>query len=118
MSLVATRANLTHRCTIERDQNAGTLDEGAVQAADWQAHLTDLRCRAWMSTGDEQIADGTTIVQAASVRVIVPAGTDVTDADRVASVTYRGETYVAGPLGVRAVLRRKDHTELVCQRVG
>lgn len=118
MSLVSSRLALIHRCTIERDVNAGSLDDGAVQPADWQPHLTDLPCRSWVVQGQEQVADGATIVPAASVRVIVPAATDVAEGDRVASVTYRGGTAQDGPLGVRAVLRRGGHTELVCQRVG
>lgn len=118
MSLVSSRLALTQRCVIERDQNAGTLDNGAVQPPDWQTNLDDVPCRAWMSEAQEQIADGVTIVPSATVRVLVTADTDVTEADRIASITYRGETALDGPLQVRAVLRRRTHIELVCQRVG
>jgi len=106
------------RCTLERDQNAGTLDDGAVQPADWQTLAEDVPCRAWVTRGNEEIADGVTIVPATTFHVLVSASTDITEADRVASITFYGETSQAGPLEVRAVLRRRNHIELVCTKVG
>lgn len=119
MSLTSTRLSLTHLCTVERDANAGGTDDGwgNPQAPDWQSHLADLPCRLWATHGREQVADGTTITPVADLRLIVPLGTDVTDGDRVAAVTSRGDTVQAGPLGVRALLPRRDHLELLLTKV-
>ena len=118
MSLVASRLSLTHLATIERDANAGTSDAwGTPNPPDWQAHLSDQPCRTWATAGREVVTDTTTIVVVEDVRLIVPLGTDVTEADRVASVTYRGGTIQDGPLGIRAVLVNADHIELLLVRV-
>lgn len=106
------------RCTFERDENDGTLDDGAVKPADWQEHLTDVPCRAWVTQGTEVIAEGVTVVPDATFHIAVSADTDVTEADRVASITFYGETSQDGPLGVRALLRRRNHIEIVCTKVG
>ena len=117
MSLISARVNLTHRTRIERDQNAGTLnDAGAVHAPDWQANADLTRCRFWVNTGRE-ILDATTSVVDEDMRMIVPADTDVTEQDRLAGVCYRGQFIAAGPIGIRAVVRRKDHLELFLVRI-
>lgn len=118
MSLASSRVQLTYRCTIERDANASSDDgSGNPLPPSWQANLTNLPCRAWTTAGREAVTDTTTVVVVEDVRVIVPLGTDVTEEDRVASVTYRGGTVWAGPLGIRAVLARKDHLELLLVKV-
>ena len=116
MSLIGSRANLTHRCTIQRDQ-AEADDWGNPGPPDWQTHLEDVRCRFWVPTGQEDIAAGTTIAAVDDARLIVPLGTDVTTSDRIQSVTARGAELVPGPLTIRAVLPRADHIELVLKRV-
>jgi hypothetical protein len=118
MSLVGSRVALTQRCTIDRDANAATTGAwGTPSSPDWQPHLTDVPCRAWASSGRENVADGTTVTPVEDARVIVPLGTDVTDADRIASVTFRGGTAQDGPLGIRAVLARSSYLELVLVKV-
>lgn len=47
------------------------------------------------------------------MRLLVPLGTDVVATDRVSAVTRRGVTVVDGPVGIRAVLPRRTHLELV-----
>jgi len=118
MSLVGSRLSLTHRCTIERSANAASLDEwGTPDPADWQPHLSDQPCRAWATAGREAVTDTTTVVVIEDVRLILPLGTDVTEQDRIASVTYRGQTTQDGPLGIRAVLVNADHIELLLVKV-
>lgn len=117
MSLISSRVNLTHRTRIERDQNAGTLnDAGAVDTPDWQPFDDLTRCRFWVNTGRE-VLDATTSVVGEDMRMIVPADTDVTERDRLAGVCYRGKFIATGPIGIRAVVRRKDHLELFLVRI-
>lgn len=117
MSLASSRVSLIHRTRIERDQNAGQLnDVGAVETPDWQPDETLTECRFWTSVGREQL-DATTSVVAEDMRMIVPLGTDVTEQDRLAGVCYRDEFIAQGPIGIRAVLERKDHLELILVRI-
>lgn len=116
MGLVSSRLSLTHRVTIQRDANAGTADNwGAPATPDWQNYLT-VPCRAWTTAGHEAV-DASTLVVVEEMRLLVTLDTDVTERDRISVVTYRGNTIVAGPVGIRAVLRHHDHLELVLVRI-
>lgn len=116
MSLASTRLSLTYLCTVERQATVSADGRGHT-TGDWATHISDLACRFWTSEGSEALIEGATIAPLASSRLIVPLGTDVTEADRIVSVTYRGGTVQDGPLGVRAVLWRSDHLELVLEKV-
>lgn len=116
MSLISSGVSLIHRCTIERDANAGTDDGwGNPLPPDWQEHVTDLRCRGWTARTETTTHSGTVTVLI-EVRLIVPLGTDVTLHDRVAGISERGRMIFAGPLAVHAVLERRDHLELVLSK--
>ena len=117
MSLVSSRMSLRHRCTIERDTNADSPDSwGAADSPVWATNLTDLACRLAINAGRETV-DATTSVVIQDIRLIVTLDTDVTERDRVGDVTDRGATILAGPTGIRAVLRHQDHIELVLVRL-
>jgi hypothetical protein len=113
VSLASSRLSLTHRCTIERDTNAGPGADGWENAPDWQPHIEALPCRAWTNAGREVVADKESVVVVEDMRILVALGTDVTEHDRLGDVTYRGDVIFPGPTGIRAVLHRKDHVELV-----
>jgi hypothetical protein len=118
VSLIGARLSLTHRCMIERAANTASLDEwGAPDPADWQPHLSDQPCRTWATAGREAVTDTTTLVVAEDIRLILPVDADVTEQDRVVSVTSRSVTIQEGPLSIRAVLQRRDHLELVLVRI-
>lgn len=119
MSLVSTGLALIHLCTIERDANAATADDwGAPQAADWQPHITDLICRAWIVSGREIVADKTSVVVDDEIRMMVQLGTDVTELDRVGDITDNAGTRIfQGPMGIRAISPRRDHLELTLARI-
>lgn len=118
MSLASSRVALTHVCSLERNASLASGDDGSGNPppADWQP-LADVPCRFWVDSGTEDVAERTTIAAVTDGRVIVPLGTDVTEADRVAQVAYRGQTVQDGPLGVRARLVRRDHIELLLVKV-
>ena len=118
MSLVSSGVNLTHFTTIQRDANAGTLNAaGAQESPSWSDHLTDVPCRAWTSVGREQL-DPTTSVVVEDMRCVVQLGTDVTEQDRLNGVTDAyGQTVIDGLVGIRAVIARNDHLELILVKV-
>jgi hypothetical protein len=112
VSLASSRVGLTDRCTIERDSSAGTSGAwGQPDAPSWGPHLTDHPCRAWVDSGREPIEDGKSVVLV-DRRLSLPLGTDVTESDRIASVTRRGVQVFDGPMNVRTVLTYPDHLEL------
>lgn len=118
MSLSSSRVGYKHRCTIQRDANAGTSNEwGNQDSPNWRAHLTDLPCRAWTNAAKEPVDDEKTVVLE-DRRVSVVLGTDVTEADRVASITDKqGSTIFDGPMGIEGVLSYSDHMELILEHI-
>jgi hypothetical protein len=117
VSLLSTRIGFRHRCTIQRDDNAGTDDGwGNPLAPDWQDHETDVPCRVVVDAGREPV-DHDRTVTLVDMRLLLPLDTDVTERDRVSSVIERGAEYHEGPLGIEAVLRRRTHLELVLRRI-
>lgn len=114
MSLAATRLSLTHRATIQRS-SSGTSDWNVEDDPTWADHLTALPCRAWATAGREAVANSNTPVVVEDWRMIVPLDTDVTENDRVAIVTDRSGTVLAGAQ-IRSVLRNQDHLELLLVR--
>lgn len=117
MSLISSRVALIHVATVQRDSNAGVVTNGIQQAPSWSDHLTNLACRAWTTTGRE-VLDPTTSVIVEDMRVIVPLGTDVNEQDRITGVVdHEGNSVISGNVGIRAVITRKDHLELILVRI-
>lgn len=109
------RSTMKHRATIERDANA-TADDGEwgqKPDPDWQDHITKLACHVWYEAGREVVGTDNAVVE--GLRMIVPLGTDVTEADRVSTVTDRQENELQAfnfPARIESVGSRADH--LVC----
>lgn len=114
MSLVTSRIALQHRCTIQR--NEGAADDWGSQAEDWQPVAEDVPCRAFTLTGSEP-ADQDRTAAFVERRITLPLSTDVTEQDRILSVTSRGSEVFDGPMSIEAVLIYQDHLELIVQRI-
>lgn len=114
MSLVATRLSLKHRCSILRDA-ASTDEWGNAEPPDWQTVYSGVHCRAWNDAGREAVTNERTVV-VLDLRMIVPLGTDVGEADRIGDIIERETVIFAGPFAVEAVLRRPDHLELLLEK--
>jgi hypothetical protein len=114
MSLVSSRVSLTHRCDVLR--NIGSVDEWGAQDGTWEIYLAAVECRAWSGSGREVARDIETLV-VEDRRLVVPLGLDITEADRISDVTYRGALIYEGTMDIEAVLAHADHMELVLKRV-
>lgn len=115
MSLVSSRIGLRHRCTIQRD--AAAADSwGGTATPDWQDSATNVPCRAVEEAGREPVDKDRTVV-ILDRRLLVPLGTDVTERDRISSITERGTDLLDGPVNIEAVLTRRTHLELLLQKV-
>lgn len=115
MSTTSTRLALTHCTTIER--NEGTDDPFGGETAGWEALGEDVECRAWINTGREQVSGERTLV-VNDMRCLLPLGTDVSESDRLGDITERGEVIFPGPFGIEAVMRQRDHIELMLVGIG
>lgn len=116
MSLASTRLSLTHLCTIERNTNAGADGWGDPGVPTFATLAANVPCRVGVNAGQE-VVDATTTAVIQDMRLILPPGTDVTELDLIGDITYRGATIVSGPVGIRSVLWRQDHIELVLKQV-
>lgn len=111
MSITSTRLALTHRTTIQRSE-AEDDPWGQPGIPDWQDLETDVPCRAWILTGREQVsADRQIVVN--DMRCLLPVDTDIVETDRLGDITERGEVIFEGPFGVEAVMRQRDHLEVM-----
>lgn len=115
MTIYSILLSLTHRTTIERGE--AELDDWNVPGEpDWATHLADVPCRVNMAAGRER-TDEQSVVVVDDIRLLLPVDTDVTETDRIGDVTERGTTILRGPTGIRAVLRHRDHLELILIRL-
>jgi len=121
--MLATRIALRELCTIERDSALSTPSAwNAPSTPSWSNHLAAVPCRSWAGSSGGGAGSGESVTTARTAvlldrRVVVPLGTDVTEADRVASITYRGTELLDGPMLIEAVVNRTDHLELILKRV-
>lgn len=115
MSLTKSRIAFDHRCTIERG-SATADDWGQPGDPTWGANAADVHCHAWVTGGREPTSPDRTVV-VVDMRLLLPLDTDVSESDRIGDITERGDVIFEGPHGIEAVLRQRDHFELILQRL-
>ena len=109
-------SKMVHRAVIQRDGSSGVSAWNTPPAPTWKAHLT-VKCFAWSKTGREMIDEDKTVV-IEDIRAIMPLGTDVTEKDRILSITDRQSSAIfGGPLGIDAVQRHGSHLEVTLQKL-
>lgn len=116
------RGKMTMRAVIERDVSEGTDDWGNPTEPDWEADEDATPCLMYVRAGAGQVGRVVIDTEKTAVledrRAIVPLDTDVSTADRIARVEDRAGTVLfAGPMGIDAVHRRRDHLELAVERI-
>lgn len=118
--MITTRTFI-HRALIQRN-TAGAADPYGNQGVEnFTTHIASLRCRYWIPKDTGSLRESSDTSKSAIVidaRLIVPKGTDITEADRILWVKDRnGTMIVSRPLGIDGIARRKDHLELLVQEV-
>jgi hypothetical protein len=98
-------AHLIHSCTIQR-QTAAPDDPYHQSAPVYGAHLEGVPCRLVTKAQRVVSDDRTQFVVVTVHKLLVPAGTDVTEDDRVVSVTLE-DGVQKGPFGIGALLPRR-----------
>lgn len=117
MSLIGSGLSAPHRATIERNAAAGVGSDGWADTPDWEPHITELPCWLQSTIGHEAVIDKSTVTAIEDLRLFTALGADVTERDRLGDVTDRCTQILAGPVSIRAVLRHKDHLEIVLVRI-
>lgn len=116
MSLVSTRVGMRFICYIEREVPGANDAWGGTPVPTWAASST-VMCSAWSSSVREAVSTDRTVVVEDN-KVSVPLGTDVTEKDRVLSVTTStGAPFFSGPMGISSVTAHVDHLELSLERL-
>lgn len=110
------RSRMTYRALVERIDKPNT-DPWGGGAPSWSTHYAALPCYPWSRVKREAVdADRSAVVE--DLRMIVPVGTDITEADRVNGITDRlGATHLPGLYNVRAVQVRATHKEVALEAV-
>lgn len=105
---------LSMTCSVERDANAvahGTTDAYNSPTRDWQAHLSDVRCR--LVEKAQRVMDAATgeypIVT--TYLLLLPSSADVrTEVDRITNIQRNGTLIEAGPFRITALVRRRGNS--------
>ena len=111
------RGSMTMRCTIERNSVSVLVDDyNNPVPAEFVPLAADVPCRAWVKAG-RTIIDGEKSVVIEDRRVLLPLTTDVTEADRISSITDRLGNAIFGPVRIDHIGTTKDHLELLVTEV-
>ena len=111
----------TEQAVIERDMAQGDA-YGSPGRPDWQ-HLSTVPCRLWWDkSAGVRSANAEYVTPARDVPVqrggiLVPAGTDITEQDRITAIQDRsGNPLISGEIKVVAVLDQGSYLELNVSR--
>lgn len=108
---------MTHRALVQRNTTSTTDDLGQPSAPAWSTHIASLACWFWQTAEREVVGDKAAIV--GDMKMIVPRGTDITEADRINGITSKNgiTTIRSGVLLIEAVIPRRDHLELMLRGI-
>lgn len=113
-------SHLIHSCTIRRFLPAGD-DSLKAPKKDWRDWLTGVRCRR--VTKQQRVAD-TAFAERPVITtdmLLVPAGTDVQQGDRVVNIVDETGATTAGPFKIESVIIRRGraarHVSLILEKV-
>ena len=121
MSRQTVENRMTHRALVERDTAATRDGYGSKSKPAYASHIAALRCFFYRERGagssvESERTRGTVLID--NLRIMVPLGTDITEADRVNGITEVDGTVVeSGFMAVTAVTNAHDHLEVRLEKV-
>lgn len=108
---------MVHRALVERNSATALGTVGEELPAVWATHIAEMPCFLYTPRGGEKVRDMGVIV-AESPKMLVPWGTDITEADRINGVSdRRGGSYRSGVFRISSVVEVHDHLELQLEAV-
>ena len=110
---------MTRRALVERNTVATTDGYGAKGKPTWTTLHESLPCWFYRQRrpGGEAVRLKGTVVRE-MLKLMVPLGTDITEADRINGITDRsGNVVEVGILNVTSVLDSHTHLELMLEKV-
>ncbi len=107
--------NMTMRANIERNADTATDADGHPEKPNFQEH-NQIPCRVF-SKMRREVTDEEKIVMIEDLRGRFQRDADLTEDDRILSVVDRQNNVLfAGPLAIRALIRRRTYVEAVLER--
>lgn len=101
------RNHLIHACTIQRSTRTRGANGEVLDS--WSTHLTGVLCRL-MADSQRQASANLGEIIASEKTLLLPAGTDVTNLDRIGLVTFEDES-TDGPYQIISILPRRGRNE-------
>lgn len=117
MTATAVRARMVHRATVERNTQTDTNPHGHRGPAEWEPVGDPIACFLYYGSKPRESVQVERTVIVEPTMLIAPIGTDVTERDRINTVTDRaGVVVLAGVHNIRAVRNvRRSHVEIVLE---
>lgn len=111
------RFRMTHRAAVERNVIANTQDTyGNEQVAIWVTHISAQPCYYWQPAAMRAESQGERNVLVYGHQVLMPLGTDITEADRINGIYDRcGRVVSADVFGITGIARKPDHLLLTLE---
>lgn len=111
------RTQMTMRALVQRNGTSTTDSYGHPEAASWSTHIAAQACRVWSRTRRE-VVDGEKTALVEQIRCAMPLDADVTEDDRIFSVSDRQGTVLwSGPLRIDAIQHKHTHLEMDLRRI-
>lgn len=112
---MSARLTMTMRVTLKRNAQQGQDPYG--QPGPPKPEIVGIfPCRAWSGSG-RLVVTAERMFSLEGPAMIVPLDVDVRVGDQVVQVVDRRDRQVFGPMGVDAVMRRKDHLAAILRKI-
>jgi hypothetical protein len=103
------------RCTIQRNTAGKDAYNNTLPPA-WNDLTADVPCYVWQGAGKGETQTANILATLDSWNLMVSAGTDVTEADRISLITDAyGDQWNRSTLNIRGVEQRDTHLLIVAE---
>lgn len=114
---MAARQAMIDRAVIETDTNTTAGPDGLPGIPSWSESSKKIACRYYTQV-KRQVIDGNKLALVEDLRLLLPKGTAIAEAQRIARIENRlGVTIAAGPFGIETIQERRTYLEAQLVRV-